>query len=281
MKRILCAVDFSGGSLHSLDYSLSLARVLGADVEMVWVDNSTESSGLAAISRDLRQEVKKQFDELVTSHQVELGHRKLSYRLKKGKVYQEIASLARAEGIDLIVAGSHGVSGFEQYWIGSNAYRIVSYSPVPVITVRSDFDIQRGIRRIVMPIDSTSETRLKVPIAAAFAKAFDAEVHCLALFSTSLKSLQRKVESNLNTVSKELARLDIKGSCDRRSSDNITMATIEYAEEKQADLIVIMAEKDTANASIMLGHFAQQMVNNSPVPVLTVNAGSGNFATGK
>jgi nucleotide-binding universal stress UspA family protein len=82
-------------------------------------------------------------------------------------------------------------------------------------------------------------------------------------------------------VSKELARLDIKGSCDRRSSDNITMATIEYAEEKQADLIVIMTEKDTANASIMLGHFAQQMVNNSPVPVLTVNSGSGNFTTGK
>lgn len=277
MKKILCAVDFSSGSIHSLEYSLRLARVFGADIEMVWVDNSTESSGLAAISRDLRLEVKKQFDDLVASHQKSLGRGKLSYRLKKGKVYQEIANLARAEGADLIIAGSHGVSGFEQYWIGSNAFRIVSYSPVPVITVRSDFDVERGIRRIVMPIDSTSETLMKVPITTIFAEAFNAEVLGLALYATSLKSLQRKVESNLSAACKQLSRQGVKSSCESCSSDNITMATIAFAEEHQADLIVIMTEKDTANSSILLGHFAQQMVNNSSVPVLTVNAGSSNF----
>ncbi|MBE0641134.1 MAG: universal stress protein, partial [Bacteroidales bacterium] len=148
------------------------------------------------------------------------------------------------------------VSGFEQYWIGSNAFRIVSYSPVPVITVRSDFDVERGIRRIVMPIDSTSETLMKVPITAIFAEAFNAEVLGLALYATSLKSLQRKVESNLSTACKQLSRQGVKSSCESCSSDNITMATIAFAEEHQADLIVIMTEKDTANSSILLGHFA-------------------------
>ncbi|HRY98269.1 MAG TPA: universal stress protein [Bacteroidales bacterium] len=273
MKKILSAVDFSSGSVHSLRYSIYLAQVFGADIEMVWVDNSMESSGLAAISRDLRQEVKKQFDELVAQFQPELGRFKLTYRLKKGKVYQEIGNLARAEEVDLIVAGSHGVSGFEQYWIGSNAYRIVSYAPVPVITVRSEFEMERGIHRIVMPIDSTPETGMKIPYAAAFARAFDAEIRVLGLYSTSLRSLQRKVESNMKAACKELTRQGLSSSCESRSSDNITMATIDYAETVGADLIVIMTEKDTANASIMMGHFAQQMVNNAPVPVLSVNPG--------
>jgi nucleotide-binding universal stress UspA family protein len=273
MKKIICAVDFSGGSIHSLDYAIRIARVFSADIEMVWVDNSMESSGLAAISRDLRLEVKKQFDDLIKNRQRELNGGKLTYKLKRGKVYQEVSNIARNEGGDLIIAGSHGVSGFEQYWIGSNAFRIVSYSPVPVITLRADFDVERGIRRIVMPIDSTSETRQKVSCTAGFAKAFDAEVLALALFSTSLKSLQRKVESNLEAACKELTKAGVRVVNDRRSSDNITMATIGFAEEKDADMISIMTEKETAKANILLGHYAQQMVNNSPMPVLSINAG--------
>lgn len=273
MKKILCAVDFSAGSLHALDYAIKLACIFPADIEMVWVDNSTEASRLAAISRDVRLEVKKQFDELVEDKKGSCKNVSLSYKLKKGKVYQEIASLARAGNADLIVAGSHGVSGFEQHWIGSNAYRIVSHAPVPVITVRSSYEVSRGFNKIVLPIDSTSETKLKVPFTTSLAKEFGASIMVLALFSTNLRSLQRKVESNADAACKMIESEGVKVSCNKRSSGNITKSTIEFADEMDADMIAIMTEKESSSSSVFLGHYAQQMVNNSPVPVLSINAG--------
>jgi hypothetical protein len=78
--------------------------------------------------------------------------------------------MAKMTDADLIIAGTHGVTGFEQYWIGSNAYRIVSYAPCPVITVRFDFDFDNDIRNVVLPIDATPDTRQKVPLPVGWLK---------------------------------------------------------------------------------------------------------------
>jgi nucleotide-binding universal stress UspA family protein len=272
MKKILCAVDFSTGSLHALDYAVKMACRLEAEVEMVWVDNTAEASSLTAISKDLRLEVKKQFEELMSERQQACSSIKIEYKLKKGKVYREVSALASAGKADLIVAGSHGVSGFEQHWIGSNAFRIVSRAPVPVITVPLNYDIQRPVNKIVLPMDSTADTRLKVPVVIRFAKAFGAEMIVLALSSTDLLSLQKKVESNAAWACNEIEKAGQKASCERRKGKNITQTTIEFATETDADLIAIMTEKDSSTSSLMLGQYARQMVNNASVPVLSVNA---------
>jgi nucleotide-binding universal stress UspA family protein len=39
-----------------------------------------------------------------------------------------------------------------------------------------------------------------------------------------------------------------------------------------ADLIAIMTEQETTTANIFLGPYAQQMVNHSPIPVLSMRA---------
>ena len=61
-----------------------------------------------------------------------------NYKIRKGKVHVEIANQAKYSDAMLVIAGTHGVTGFEEFWIGSNAYRIVTYAPCPVITVRTN-----------------------------------------------------------------------------------------------------------------------------------------------
>jgi hypothetical protein len=46
--------------------------------------------------------------------------------------------------------------------------------------------------------------------------------------------------------------------------------TIDYALSKSADLISIMTEQETP-ANILLGPHAQQLVNQSPVPILSIH----------
>jgi nucleotide-binding universal stress UspA family protein len=269
MKQIVVAVDFSKNSIHALEYAVNFAASIKGAVTMVWVDKpESEDSIYENETSEYRIEAKNRMEELVKEYSKKLNGN-IFYKLRKGKIYKEIANQAKYSDAYIIIAGSHGVSGFEAFWIGSNANKIVTYSPCPVLTIRVDFAIKKGIKKIVIPIDNTTTTRQKVPFTVELAKLFKSEVHILELQSSTLKSVRAKVNSYTKQVEDYLKKNDVKFKTIEIDTENITTATVNYAEENNADLIVIMTEQDTAN--VWLGKYAQQMVNNSQVPVLTVH----------
>jgi nucleotide-binding universal stress UspA family protein len=272
MKQIIVAIDFSKTSLNALAFGIHIANKAKADVQMVWVDNTTsEEVVFEGFAHEERNEKVALLKELLEKHSKSLKGGKLDYKTRKGKVYIEIAQQAKSVSADLIITGTHGVSGFEEFWIGSNAYRVVTNAPCPVITLRHDYKVG-DVRKIVIPIDSSQETRQKIPVAANFSQLFDSEIHILSLYSTPLKSLQKRVDNYARNVADFLQERNIRYVSVVKESENITRTTIDYAEAVNADLIAIMTEQETTTANIFLGPYAQQMVNNSPVPVLSMRA---------
>lgn len=272
MQPIIVAVDFSNTSIHALEYSIPLANKLKSDIIMVWVDKIASNEGIYSdASTDNRNEAKRRFDELIRQYKKEVSKDvNLEYKLRKGKIYHELDGLARTIGAMLIVTGAHGISGFEEYWIGSNAVKIVTYSTCPVITVRHDFPANKNIDRIVVPIDSSAETLQKLPFIAKLAEAFSSEVHVIATHYSHLKSVQRIAENLAEQAAKYLVRHNVNLVRDKIISNDITKMTIDYALSKNADLISIMTEQETP-ANILLGPHAQQLVNQSPVPILSIH----------
>lgn len=271
MKDIIVAIDFSKGSIHALDYAIEFANHLKSNLMMVWVNNQLSQEPFNGEVNEYKDEAAKNFDELLKAKKDLLTHGKLTYKMRKGKVYQEIAAQAKAINASLIIAGTHGVTGYEEFWIGSNAYRIVSYAPCPVITVRYDFMIKpEGVRNIILPIDSSTDTRQKIPFAVQLAGVFDAQIHIVALFTTSLKLIQHRVENSVRIAQKYITDAGIKYTLHNQHADNIINSTLEYAQLVDADLIAIMTEQETDASNILLGPFAQQMVNYSHIPVLSI-----------
>jgi nucleotide-binding universal stress UspA family protein len=45
---------------------------------------------------------------------------------------------------------------------------------------------------------------------------------------------------------------------------------MEFAAEKNADLIIIMNEQETNTTGFFMGPYAQQIVNHSTIPVLSI-----------
>jgi nucleotide-binding universal stress UspA family protein len=265
-------MDFSKSAMHALEYAIKIANRVEANVLMIWVDKpESEDSLYQNPTRDHRLEAKRRFDDIIKQYGKTLKKGCLAYKLRKGKVYKEIANQAKYNDAYLVLAGAHGVSGFETFWIGSNAYKIVSYAPCPVITLRDTFKIGKDIKKIVLPIDNSSSTRQKVPFAIEFASLFCSEVHVLELQSSILTSIRKKVSSYAAQVLKYLQDNKVKHVHQSVNADNITSATISYAEKIGADLIIIMTEQEEETANIFLGPYAQQMVNNSPVPVMSVH----------
>lgn len=268
-KLIIVGIDFSEGSEHALEYAINLANKLMANILLVWVERKKPTVE-ADSSFDPSAEVKKSFEELIEKRKDSLKGGKFMYKLRSGKVHKEIAEQAKYHNAYMVVAGTHGTSGFEEFWIGSNAYRIVTSCPCPVVTLRYGESANRDIKKIVFPLDSSRQTRQKLPFAANLAKQYDGEIKILALYSAAGSSIKMLVNGYVDQTEKYLKDHNVRYTVEKRDAGNLTNTTIEYAREVDADLITIMTEQETTTANLLLGPFAQQMVNHSPIPVLSI-----------
>jgi len=181
-----------------------------------------------------------------------------------------------------IICSTHGASGFEEFFIGSNAFKIVSATEQPVITIRHG-SVPHEVKKIVMPIDITSDTRQKVPLTAEIAKAFDAEIHIVAVSSLQTDEVVGKLNAYTKQIGEYLDGLKIPYKTASLVGDNLTDITIEYALDVNADMISIMTEQSKSISNFVLGSYAQQMLSKSPMPVLSVTPQEifilGSFAT--
>lgn len=273
MKQIIVATDFSKCSLHALEYAINLANKIKANILLVWVDNTrSDESVYTDTTQGSRKEITEGFDEIIEEYNSKLDPGEITYKIRKGKVHIEVANQAKYSDAMLVVAGTHGVTGFEEFWIGSNAYRIVTYAPCPVVTVRTNHEFSNDMNKIVVPIDSSLETRQKLTFTTKIAKYFKSEMHILSLYSTSIKAVKQKVDNYTLQVKKYLEEENVNFVIEKVNAENITNSTINYANDINADMIAIMTEQEMTTANLFLGAYAQQMVNHSPIPVLSVHA---------
>lgn len=271
MKKILVAIDFSDCSMNALEHAITIANKSEAELKMIFVIKPETSRDIFTEGpQTLASMVSDKFDEIVEKYKPQMKT-KLSYVIREGKIYREIVNESNEKDVFLLVAGTHGSSGFEEFWIGSNAYRLVTACTKPIITIRGGVSVKRDLTRIIMPIDSTVETRQKVPFTAYMANIFKAEVHVLSVYTTTVASIRRTVDSYAEQVVKHLMEDNIKHIVESVESENLTDSAIEYALKVNANLISVMTEQEKTAKNILLGPYAQQMVNHSPIPVLCIH----------
>ncbi len=272
MKKILVAIDFLDCSINALAHAASIANKASADVELIWVNKPDNSKEIFQMDADsMIDEVEKRFEKLIEEYSPKMSSGKMSYKIREGKIYHEIVQEAEDIKADMIIVGTHGASGFEEFWIGSNANRIVTASRKPIITIRGGIDILRPLTKIVLPLDSTVETRQKLPFTAELAKFCGAEVNVLSVYTTKISQVRYRVDTYTDQVIEYLEEEGVKYTRDVIEADNLTKSTIGYAERVGANLISIMTEQERTTANLWLGAFSQQMVNHSPFPVLSIH----------
>jgi len=271
MKNIIVAMDFSTGALNALDYAIKIANTLQANILLVWVDScNTKESIIELGKNEIRRDAKLELQRIKEEKSHALTGGSIKIKMRKGKVYQELALQAKAVEAELIVVGTHGISGFEEFWIGSNAFKIITYASCPVVSVRVDYDIDRPIKTIVLPIDNSMDSTKKVPMAAKLAKSFNSEIHLLSIYTTNLSSLKKKVDRSMMEAEKYLTKEKLTYFVEKKQSRNLPVTVIEYANKVDADMVVIMTDQEKANLSILVGDYSQKIINLSAMPILSV-----------
>jgi len=275
MKTLLVATDFSKNATHALSYALLFANKLETNIHLIWVDNtSSDESVTDTIEGELRREKKAYMSKVIEEFQPLLKHGKLEMIFRKGRIYQEITKAAHDIDAEMIFAGTHGVSGYEQYWIGSNAYRIMTQAPCPVVTIRNDFQFNPTLNKILIPLDSSLETKQKLPFACNLAKSFGATIHLLELYNTPIKVIRRRISQFGQEAKKCLVKKEVDFRLEKIEAKNVAASILDYSNSNDIDLIMMMTDQGTTTANKYLGPYAQQLINNSSVPVLSLRAKS-------
>ena len=115
----------------------------------------------------------------------------------KGKVSQKIIEVSELISAKLIVMGTNGnPSEFSKKVIGSNAFRVVTHSSCPVITVKGK-DHFKGCRNIILPLDLEKETKEKVSHALTLARLWGANVKVVSILKDKDEEAREKLRANL------------------------------------------------------------------------------------
>ncbi len=270
MSNIVVGIDFSKSSIKAFEYALGIASVTGLDIKLVYVRKKRDvDTILPEGSKSKPTSVEKGFEKLINKHENSVPGN-ITYRILTGRIYEEITNLAKYTESWLIIAGAHGMSGFEEFWVGNNATKIITHSNKPVISVKKNYNIKaKPVEKIIIPIDSTFETIQKIPFTIEFAKHFKAQINVLSLYSSKIKNIEERVDSNTKEALSLVIKSGLRYINEKAVTDNITKTTIDYAEKRNADMISIMTEQEFSSQTVLMGTYAQQMVNLSPIPVLS------------
>ncbi len=143
IKRILCAVDLSSHSKTIAEYTITLAKLTGAEILVVYTAPSLSQyvgfhvppNTIENFVGEIVTGAEKSMDTFISENfpgVTVTGHVLVGYAA------EEIVEKADEEKVDLIIMGTHGRKGLDRMLFGSVAESVVKNANQPVLTIRPE-----------------------------------------------------------------------------------------------------------------------------------------------
>ncbi len=275
IKSILMPTDFSKTSLLAIEHAAFMARLFKANLFLLHVIEIADTT-YNVVDPGLVLKDFSEIEKIVTSQMDELSNKiKLEYEItitplcSRGKTASEIVTAVRENDIDLVIMGTHGASGFDEFFMGSNAHKTVTVCPCPVITIQAH-STKVGFANIVMPIDDSLPSRQKVDYTITLAKEFGSKIHILGLLDESWGAELGKFEIKIESIEAAVKDAGLAYELIIIKGDNLAAEAMNYSKKIDADLIVVLTDHESKLTGMFLGAFAKQIVNHSRIPVMSI-----------
>ena len=267
-RTIIVGTDFSKGSYVALELAVDIANKIHADIQLMWICREkmlyTDDQ-----NNYVRNLATQKMDDLCEKYQPQLNGTTITPIIMQGKVAPMLAAQAEKVKASMIVIGTNGASGFEKYWMGSTAVRIVQEATCPVLSIREGFNFHKSLERILVPLNMSTNSRQKLPVAVKMAKAFGAQINILGQYENT--SQAQTVNIYIKQAETFLQKQNIQYTTEIMQSKSLADDVLSYADTISADLIVISTEQDQVLSSLFIGTTAQQLVHHSLIPILSIH----------
>ena len=280
MKKILVPVDFEPQSLIALEQSYNLARLLPAEIVLLYVYDAPagiRSLFGATYDQEIKEKLEEKLAGLSARVQAETGS-PVSTMMETGRVYSKILETADKIQAQFIIMGTHSqpeLPGDSIGVMGANSSRVLRSAKCPVITInaRHHYD---GCRNILLPLDLTTESRQKVTWGIKIAKIYGAGIKVVSgiwskndpAVHSRLKFLAEQVKHFIENEGIRCTAEIVEGVENEKA---LIPTVLNYAEKQgDIDLIMIMTQQEAGVIEFFVGSRAQEFVRLSPVPVMSI-----------
>lgn len=285
LAKILVATDFSPVSHRALDYAIALARRYDSHIFLTHVI-SPDAYPLAApevtvgLVQSQRRTAENKIQDMLFSGR--LSGMPYEVFIKEGALWPALEKMIEEQNIDLVVVGTHGIGAIQKLIIGSGAEQIFRQSTRPVLTVGPGVDGRNPPEAVFTHILFATDFGLGCDQEAAYAFSIGQEHDATLTLLHVVRHLNDYSEDGLTlkreSIKKQLQELVPTGAeswCNirfRMAIGEPAGEILRFAEETNADLIVMGAKARAGLAGRMPGTTAYKVVSKSHCPVLTVRS---------
>ncbi len=274
MNKIIVPIDFSEHSEYALEAAVKLAK--GNDAEIIAL-HMLEMSDSVLTSTDSEQQQKavfflklaeKRFNEFLDKPYLKDAN--VTPLVKHFKVFSEVNDVAKDQGADLIVMGSHGTSGLSEIFVGSNTEKVVRHSEIPVLVLKHKFN-KDHLKDVVFASDFSAESVAVYQKAKTLFQDFKAKLHLLHvnLPSDRFRSTNEIDQTVSNFLMKAEGNLDKLSQINFVSDYTVEKGVLNFANRIGADLIAVATHGRTGIAHFFEGSISEDIANHAVLPVMT------------
>lgn len=273
MKKIIVPIDFSKYSEYALEAAAILAKKNNAEIlalHMLEMSNAVFTATgesqqpkmiffLRLAEQKFKEFLKRDYLEGVSVTPI----------VKNFKVFSEVSEVAEEHGADLIVMGSHGVSGFTEVFVGSNTEKVVRHSKLPVLVIKQK-PANLDFENVVFASDFSEES------VCVYQRALEtlgegSKVHLLYVNvpGEKFKSTAEMEQNVANFLMQAEGHMNNLNKVHYVSDYSIQKGIINFSNLFGADLIVMPTHGRKGLAHFFEGSISEDMANRANLPVMT------------
>ena len=274
VKKILIPTDFSACATDAAKAGLALARKINASVYLY--THLALPGEWASLPPVVREHFSSRQRETEAEHQQIIAANPdlpVFSQVGGSRFLADLEGAVSRLGIDLIVMGSHGISGKSEYFIGSKTQKVVRKVHCPVLVIKNPLPELR-FDRVVFASNFNLQDKESFRFALDLLRPFEPTLH---LVNIDLPDLYDSPALLVRQAMEDFARLAAPLACEFHVSKDwsIDAGVRLVAEELKADLVVISNRHRPPMYRLLKGNTVEALVNHAELPVLSVDAKSG------
>lgn len=272
MKRILVPTDFSDHAEYALRVAAQIARENNSEIVLLhMLELPHQASDALGSGHDIpeimffKNKVISNLEELMDVDY--LDGITVSEIIQFDKAFEGILTVSKTNNIDFIVMGSHGSSGFQEMFIGSNTEKVVRFSDVPVLVIKNKMDNFKA-DNFVFASDFSQEIKKPFKQLIEIASAFNSHLNLVMINTPSSFKPTNVAEKIMSDFIKEFNYPNY--SLHIYNDVNVEKGILNFANSVQADLIGMCTHgRRTGFAHFFNGSVSEDLVNHAFRPVIT------------
>lgn len=305
IKKVLFPTDLSECSNKAYIHAQSFAKKYDAEliilhVLVIFEEDQSRSSKRLAQLEDFYKESESNADQAMKTIVPDEIKKKLkvSRLLTRGlNAAESILDTAKEQDVDIIIMGTHGMSGLKRFFLGGDTEKVLRFAPCPIMTIRESSDGFKKVEkynRILLPVDFSLYSEHALRYAFSIAREHEAsldvihivEQHVHPAFYTSGKisvfDIVPDLASRSNQALEDFVTEHSKYSLpvnyhvlEGAPHDEI----IKFAKEHNTDLIVMGTKGLSGFEHLLVGSTTEKVVRKAECPVLSIHHPEKEFIT--